>query len=225
MLFCSRIRRSAVTEEWICRCGETIKLFFESVNLDLSLVSEMLGIVQNIFISTDYFCNFSNFQIFEQFPVVDRNSYEFKNTQLSNVSDIQENHETEVKEKTEQIIDLPNVNKPVIYESDKNSKDDADADVEASAVKNITDKASVMGKLKDDMMFLEKISNNPALSINMLDPKYRVNVRGARNGRNITATAEEGLGFLKIRSTFWETSGTEVGPLRQNDHDTKKKRS
>ena len=184
----------------------------------------MLGIVQNIVEFTDNFCNFSNFKIFEQFPVVDRNSYEFKNTQLSFMSDIQEDHETEVKEKPEQIIDIPNVNKPVSPESDKNSNDDADA--EAPAVKNITDKASVMGKLKDDMMFLEKISNNPALSVNMLEPKYRVTVRGARKGRkNITATAEEGLGFLKIRSTFWETSGTETGPVRQNDNCSKKKRS
>ena len=184
----------------------------------------MLGIVQNIVEFTDNFCNFSNFKIFEQFPVVDRNSYEFKNTQLSLVSDIQEDHETEVKEKPEQIIDIPNVNKPVSHESDKNSNDDADA--EAPAVKNITDKASVMGKLKDDMMFLEKISNDPALSINMLEPKYRVTIRGARKGRkNITATAEEGLGFLKIRSTFWETSGTEAGPCRQNDNGSKKKRS
>ena len=79
----------------------------------------MLGIVQNIVEFTDNFYNFSNFKIFEQFPVVDRNSYEFKNTQLSLVSDIQEDHETEVKEKPEQIIDIPNVNKPVSHESDK----------------------------------------------------------------------------------------------------------
>ena len=38
-----RIKRSVLTEEWIGRCEETIKLFFESVNLDLFLVSEMLG--------------------------------------------------------------------------------------------------------------------------------------------------------------------------------------
>ena len=38
-----RIKRSAFTEEWIGRCEETIKLFFEAVNLDLSLVTEMLG--------------------------------------------------------------------------------------------------------------------------------------------------------------------------------------
>ena len=53
----SRIKRSAFTEEWIGRCEETIKLFFEAVNLDLSLVTEMLGagIVQNIFNNSQTF--------------------------------------------------------------------------------------------------------------------------------------------------------------------------
>ena len=68
----SRIKRSASTEEWIGRCEETIKLFFEAVNLDLSVVTEMLGGGD----CSKYFQRFSNVfylvfpqEYFEQFPV------------------------------------------------------------------------------------------------------------------------------------------------------------
>ena len=61
-------------------------------------------------------------------------------------------------------------------------------------------RTGVMGKLKADMIFLERITTNPALTRNYLDPKFRKN-------KVIIAAANDGLSFLKVRSSFWETSG------------------
>ena len=60
----------------------------------------------------------------------------------------------------------------------------------------------VMGKLKADMMFLERMASEPSLARNLLDPQYR-----GRGKVGILSTARDGLSFLKVRSSFWETSG------------------
>ena len=56
---------------------------------------------------------------------------------------------------------------------------------------------AVMGKLKDDMIFLEKIANSKTLSTNLLDTKYLKKTRGSR--MKILNAAEDGLSFLKVR--------------------------
>ena len=61
----------------------------------------------------------------------------------------------------------------------------------------------VMGKLKADMMFLERMASEPSLGRNLLDPQYR-----SRGKAGILSTARDGLSFLKVRSSFWETSGS-----------------
>ena len=63
-------------------------------------------------------------------------------------------------------------------------------------------KADVMGKLKADMMFLERMATEPSLGRDLLDPQYR-----GRGRAGILSTARDGLSFLKVRSSFWETSG------------------
>ena len=60
----------------------------------------------------------------------------------------------------------------------------------------------VMGKLKADMMFLERMASEPSLARNLLEPQYR-----GRGKAGILSTARDGLSFLKVRSSFWETSG------------------
>ena len=60
-----------------------------------------------------------------------------------------------------------------------------------------------MGKLREDMLFLEKIALHPSLSLNIGDQKSQ----RRKFKRNITTTAQDGLTFLEIRSCFWETSG------------------
>ena len=66
--------------------------------------------------------------------------------------------------------------------------------------------ASVMGKLREDMLFLERMASDPSLKRDLLDPRYRGRGQaGARAG--ILTTARDGLSFLKVRSSFWETSG------------------
>lgn len=59
-----------------------------------------------------------------------------------------------------------------------------------------------MGKLKADMLFLERMATEPSLGRDLLDPQYR-----GRKRAGILSTARDGLSFLKVRSSFWETSG------------------
>ena len=80
-----------------------------------------------------------------------------------------------------------------------------------------------MGKLKNDMIFLDKIVKSKTLSVNLLDSKYIK----AKKGRDIKTAAEDGLGFLKVRSSFWETSGTGLGTgsNQNNEANSKEKRT
>ena len=66
----------------------------------------------------------------------------------------------------------------------------------------------LMGKLHADMMFLDKIANHPDLQKNLLvvgeDKKNQKDIDNVLKG--IRGAALDGLGFLQVRKTFWETS-------------------
>ena len=66
----------------------------------------------------------------------------------------------------------------------------------------------VMGKLHEDMMFLDKLANHPALQKNLLtfeiDMKEKRDIENSLKG--IRGTALDGLNFLQVRKSFWETS-------------------
>ena len=66
----------------------------------------------------------------------------------------------------------------------------------------------LMGKLHEDMMFLDKIANHPALQKSLLDvdeeSKKKKDIDHVL--REIRGAALDGLGFLQVRKTFWETS-------------------
>ena len=65
----------------------------------------------------------------------------------------------------------------------------------------------LMGRLHEDMMFLEKIVNHPSLQKNMLvldEGKNKKDVDSVL--KNIRGAALDGLGFLQVRKSFWETS-------------------
>ena len=77
--------------------------------------------------------------------------------------------------------------------------------------KNKRKKAGVlMGKLHDDMMFLDKIAKHPALQKNMLILKDEENNSAPKDIdkvlKEIRGAANDGLKFLKVRKNFWETS-------------------
>ena len=65
-----------------------------------------------------------------------------------------------------------------------------------------------MGKLYEDMMFLDKIANHPDLQKNLLVyGELKDNQRDVENVlKEIRGAALEGLGFLQVRKLFWETS-------------------
>ena len=66
----------------------------------------------------------------------------------------------------------------------------------------------LMGKLHEDMMFLDKIAKHPALQKNFLvlgeDRKNQKDIDNVL--KEIRGAAMDGLGFLQVRKTFWETS-------------------
>ena len=66
----------------------------------------------------------------------------------------------------------------------------------------------IMGKLHEDMMFLDKIANHPALQNNLLakesDKNDKIGADIALKG--IQGAAKDGLSFLQVRKCFWETS-------------------
>ena len=66
----------------------------------------------------------------------------------------------------------------------------------------------LMGKLHADMTFLDKIANHPDLQKNLLvvgeDKKNQKDIDNVL--KEIRGAALDGLGFLQVRKTFWETS-------------------
>ena len=86
----------------------------------------------------------------------------------------------------------------------------------------IPGKAAVMGKLKEDMLFLEKIAQHPTLSTNTFDIKLN---QRRKCKKDITSTAQDGLTFLEIRSCFWETSGNSALSSGQQNDSSRRKRS
>jgi len=67
-----------------------------------------------------------------------------------------------------------------------------------------------MGKLHDDMMFLDKIVNHPALQKNILILKEENQKSPTKDIdkvlKEIRGAASDGLKFLEVRKNFWETS-------------------
>ena len=66
----------------------------------------------------------------------------------------------------------------------------------------------LMGKLHDDMVFLDKISKHPALQNNLLmfgEDKTKLRETD-KVLKVIRGAALDGLDFLQVRQTFWETS-------------------
>ena len=65
-----------------------------------------------------------------------------------------------------------------------------------------------MGKLHVDIMFLDKTANHPDLQKNLLvvgeDKKNQKDIDNVL--KEIRGAALDGLGFLQVRKTFWETS-------------------
>ena len=66
----------------------------------------------------------------------------------------------------------------------------------------------IMGKLHEDMMFLEKLAYHPALTNDLLGKKFKKKDKKGNlvENRNICGTAKDGLNFLQVRKDFWETS-------------------
>ena len=66
----------------------------------------------------------------------------------------------------------------------------------------------IMGKLHEDMMFLEKLAYHPALTKGLLGKKLKKKDKKGNlfEYRNICGTARDGLNFLQVRKDFWETS-------------------
>ena len=65
-----------------------------------------------------------------------------------------------------------------------------------------------MGKLHQDMMFLEKLAYHPELKKDLLEKKFK------KKDQDITGTAMDGLTFLQVRKSFWETSEPTAASLR-----------
>ena len=66
----------------------------------------------------------------------------------------------------------------------------------------------IMGKLHQDMMFLEKLAYHPELKKDLLEKKFK------KKDQDITGTAMDGLSFLQVRKSFWETSEPTAASLR-----------
>ena len=66
----------------------------------------------------------------------------------------------------------------------------------------------VIGKLHDDLMLLDNLANHPALQKNLLT--FEIEMKEKRDIENslkgIRGTAIDGLNFLQVRKSFWETS-------------------
>ena len=69
-------------------------------------------------------------------------------------------------------------------------------------------KGSVLGKLNEDMLFLEKLANHPSIQHNFIktkiDRKEKNNIEDLADF--IKDTATDGLKFLQVREGFWEAS-------------------
>ena len=69
-------------------------------------------------------------------------------------------------------------------------------------------KGSVLGKLNEDMLFLEKLANHPSIQNNFIktkiDRKEKKNIEDLADF--IKDTATDGLKFLQVREGFWEAS-------------------
>ena len=91
----------------------------------------------------------------------------------------------------------------------------------------------LMGKLHADMMFLDKIANHPDLQKNLLvvgeDKKSQKDIDNVL--KEIRGAALDGLGFLQVRKTFWETSeppqgkGKKKKSLRRSKSDSSRQES
>ena len=90
----------------------------------------------------------------------------------------------------------------------KNSKDDLEKKkAKETKEKNERKKTGLlMGKLHDDMMFLDKISKHPALQKNLLvveeDKKSQKDIDNVL--KEIRGAALDGLSFLQVRKKFWD---------------------
>ena len=62
-------------------------------------------------------------------------------------------------------------------------------------------KKKILGKLSDDLVFLDKLIKHPALQSNILNESYR-----KQRGEVIRVAAMDGLSFLEVRKHFWESS-------------------
>ena len=82
-----------------------------------------------------------------------------------------------------------------------------------------------MGKLHADMMFLDKIANHPDLQKNLLvvgeDKKSQKDIDNVL--KEIRGAALDGLGFLKVRKTFWETSEPPQGKGQEGKSDSSRR--
>ena len=82
----------------------------------------------------------------------------------------------------------------------------------------------VMGKLNEDMLFLDKLANHPSLQNNLL--KYEIKKNEKNEIENslteIKGAALDGLTFLQMRRNFWEAS---LPPKTEKKKDKTKRRS
>ena len=99
-------------------------------------------------------CNFQ-LKTFEQFPFVGKNSFDCHNPNLSTESD----NTGKTEEGT-----ISNKVTNIDEEKDENDTTNVPTDIKVAA--------AVMGKLKNDMIFLDKIVKSKTLSVNLLDSKY-----------------------------------------------------
>ena len=108
-------------------------------------------------------------------------------------------------------------------ESTKHSSDvDEDKTIEMNqaALKDTDNEKKtgrIMGKIHQDMVFLDKIAKHPALQKNLLlegeNRKSRKDIENVL--QEIRGAAEDGLSFLQVRKTFWETSEPQVTKERK----------
>ena len=75
----------------------------------------------------------------------------------------------------------------------------------------------IMGKLHDDMVFLDKLANHPALQKNLLvigvENKDKQDVENVL--KDIRGAALDGLTFLQVRKSFWETSEPPIANVKK----------
>jgi hypothetical protein len=89
-----------------------------------------------------------------------------------------------------------------------NSKNSSVKKLEIKLEKGNKTAGLIMGKLHEDMMFLEKLAYHPALTKDLLGKKFQKKDKTGNlvENRNICGTAKDGLNFLQVRKDFWETS-------------------